>query len=86
MSRVELLPQPLEGEAEGTSSRLTGIKAELGEVQECAGTISGQVDGKEFSGKFAEVTETETPSAAEYSPRFLIFFLTRPNKEKQPAY
>ena len=56
---VELLPQPMEGEAEGTSSRFTGKKEELGVVQEFAGTISGQVDGKEFSGDFAEIAETE---------------------------
>lgn len=51
---VELLPQPLEGEADGASSRFVGTHDKLGIVQEFAGTISGEVDGTPYSGDFKE--------------------------------
>lgn len=55
--QVELLPQPLEGEAEGTSSAFVGTHDNLGIVQEFAGTISAEVDGTPFAGEFAETAE-----------------------------
>ncbi len=55
--QVELLPQPLEGEAQGMSSRFVGKHDNLGIVQEFAGTISAQVDGTPFAGEFAETAE-----------------------------
>jgi hypothetical protein len=51
---VELLPQPLEGEAEGTSSRFAGTHDNLGIVREFAGTISGEVEGTPYTGDFKE--------------------------------
>lgn len=55
--QVELLPQPLEGEAEGTASSFVGTHDNLGIVQEFAGTISAEVDGTPFAGEFAETAE-----------------------------
>lgn len=52
--QVELLPQPLDGEAEGTSSRFVGKHEKLGIVQEFAGTISGEADGTPYAGDFKE--------------------------------
>jgi hypothetical protein len=52
--QVELKAQPLEGEAEGTSSRFIGMHENLGIVREFAGTISGQVEGTPYSGDFKE--------------------------------
>jgi hypothetical protein len=52
--QVELLPIPLDGEAEGSSSRFVGTDDHLGVVQEFAGTISGEVDGKPYAGDFQE--------------------------------
>ena len=43
--QVELMPVPLEGEAEGISSRFVGKNEKLGVVQEFAGTISGEAEG-----------------------------------------
>jgi hypothetical protein len=53
--QVDLAPQPLAGEGEGTSSRFVGQQDNLGKVQEFAGTISGEVDGTPFAGDFKEV-------------------------------
>lgn len=52
--QVELSTSPLDGEAEGTSSRFVGKHENLGKVQEFAGTISGEVDGTPFTGDFKE--------------------------------
>jgi hypothetical protein len=52
--QVELQPVPLEGEAEGTSSRFVGQHEKLGVVQEFAGTISGAVAGTPYAGDFEE--------------------------------
>jgi len=52
--QVELTPQPLEGEAEGTSSRFVGTHDSLGMVREFAGAISAEVDGTPYVGEFAE--------------------------------
>lgn len=52
--QVELMPVPLEGEAEGTSSRFVGKHEKLGVVQEFAGTISGEADGTPYAGDFKE--------------------------------
>lgn len=52
--QVELAPQPLEGEAEGSSSRFVGTHDSLGIVQEFAGSISAEVDGTPYVGEFAE--------------------------------
>lgn len=52
--QVELMPVPLDGEAEGTSSRFVGQHEQLGLVQEFAGTISGDVNGTPYAGDFEE--------------------------------
>lgn len=52
--QVELTPSPLEGEAEGASSRFVGKHESLGIVQEFAGTISGEVEGTPYAGDFKE--------------------------------
>jgi hypothetical protein len=58
--QVELLPQPLDGEAEGTSSRFFGKHERLGVVQEFAGTISGEADGIPYAGDFKEESHGHT--------------------------
>jgi hypothetical protein len=52
--QVELSAKPLDGESNGRSSRFVGFHENLGVVQEFAGRISGEVDGKPYSGDFAE--------------------------------
>ena len=56
--QVELVAKPLDGEANGVSSRFVGVHDSLGVVQEFAGTISGEVDGTPYSGEFAEEAHT----------------------------
>lgn len=55
--QVELLTTPLDGESAGASSRFVGQHDNLGKVQEFAGTISGEVDGKPYAGDFKEEPE-----------------------------
>jgi hypothetical protein len=55
--QVDLLPQPLSGESEGSSSRFVGQHDNLGKVQEFAGTISGEADGTPDAGDFKEEPE-----------------------------
>lgn len=52
--QVELAASPLDGEAEGASSRFVGKHESLGKVQEFAGTISGEVEGTPYAGDFKE--------------------------------
>lgn len=52
--QVDLMAQPLDGEADGTASRFVGKNEKLGVVQEFAGTISGDVEGTPYAGDFAE--------------------------------
>lgn len=52
--QVELTPQPLEGESEGSSSRFVGTHDSLGIVREFAGSISAEVDSTPFVGEFKE--------------------------------
>jgi hypothetical protein len=52
--QVELVAQPLEGEADGMSSRFVGQHESLGKVQEFAGSITGEVDGTPYAGDFKE--------------------------------
>ncbi len=52
--QVELAAAPLDGEAEGTSSRFVGKHENLGKVQEFAGTISGEIEGTPYTGDFKE--------------------------------
>ena len=52
--QVELTPKPLDGEAEGTSSRFVGTHDSLGIVREFAGSISAEVDGTPYVGEFVE--------------------------------
>jgi hypothetical protein len=54
MTEMELLANPLEGEAEGTSSRFVGTHETIGIVREFSGTISGVVDGTPYTGDFKE--------------------------------
>jgi hypothetical protein len=55
MFQVELTPDPLAEEADGTASRFIGQHESLGIVREFSGTISGQVDGTPYAGDFQEV-------------------------------
>lgn len=52
--QVELAPQPLENESDGSSSRFVGQHDSLGKVQEFAGTISAEVEGTPYAGDFNE--------------------------------
>jgi hypothetical protein len=54
MTELDLAAKPLEGEAEGTSSRFVGTHETIGIVKEFAGTISGQIDGTPYTGDFKE--------------------------------
>ena len=55
MTEMELVAKPLEGEAEGTSSRFVGTHDSIGIVKEFAGTISGQIEDTPYTGDFKEV-------------------------------
>ncbi len=52
--QVELLPTPLEGEADGFASRFVGRHDSLGIRREFAGTISAVIDGTPYAGDFKE--------------------------------
>jgi hypothetical protein len=52
--QTDLLPVPLEGEADGLSSRFVGTHEKLGIVQEYAGTISAEIEGTPYTGDFEE--------------------------------
>jgi len=54
-TEIELVAKPLDGEAEGSSSRFVGTHDNLGIVKEFAGTISGEVAGTPYVGEFKEV-------------------------------
>lgn len=54
MTEMELTAQPLEGEAEGTSSRFVATHETIGIVKEFAGTISGEIEGTPYTGDFKE--------------------------------
>jgi hypothetical protein len=52
--QADLLPMPLEGEADGLSSRFVGKHEKLGIVQEYAGTMSAEIEGTPYTGDFEE--------------------------------
>lgn len=52
--QADLIASPLDGEAEGLSSRFVGQHENLGKAQEFAGTISGEIDGTPYAGDFKE--------------------------------
>lgn len=54
-TEIDLDAQPMPGEAEGTSSRFVGTHDNIGIVQEYAGTLSGEVEGKPYTGDFKEL-------------------------------
>ncbi len=54
MTELDLAAMPLEGEAEGTSSRFVGTHDTIGIVKEFAGTISGEIEGTPYTGDFKE--------------------------------
>ena len=54
MTELDLTAKPLEGEAEGSSSRFVGTHDTIGIVQEFSGTISGEVEGTPYTGDFKE--------------------------------
>ena len=62
-TELELLAQPLEGEAEGVSSRFVGTHDNIGIVKEFEGTITADVDGTPYTGDFKE-----EPHGAEHKP------------------
>ncbi len=51
---AELMPIPLDGEADGLSSRFVGKHEKLGIVQEYAGTMSAEIEGTPYTGDFKE--------------------------------
>lgn len=55
--QVVLKAAPQEKDSAGTSSRFVGKHEKLGKVQEFAGTISGEVNGKPYAGDFKEEPE-----------------------------
>lgn len=54
MTDVDLTAKPLEGEAEGTSSRFVGTHDTIGIEKEFTGTISGEIEGTPYTGDFKE--------------------------------
>jgi hypothetical protein len=54
MTEMELVAKPLDGEAEGMSSRFVGTHETIGIVKEFSGTISGEIDGTPYTGDFKE--------------------------------
>jgi hypothetical protein len=52
--QVTLKASPLEGEADGASSRYVGQHDSLGIVREFSGSISGEVGGTPYAGDFKE--------------------------------
>lgn len=54
MTEMELVAKPLDGEAEGTSSRFVGTHDTIGIVREFSGVLSGEIDGTPYSGDFKE--------------------------------
>jgi len=52
--QIELKAKPLEGEAEGSSSRFVGSHDSLGIVKEFQGTISAEVEGTPYVADFKE--------------------------------
>ncbi len=52
--QVELKPEPQNGDPTGTASCFVGKHEKLGVVQEFAGTITGEVNGKSYAGDFKE--------------------------------
>lgn len=59
MTEMDLVAKPLEGEAEGMSSRFVGTHDTIGIVKEFSGTVSGTVDGTPYTGDFKELPHTE---------------------------
>ena len=58
---VDLMALPLEGEANGESSRFVGTHESLGKVQEFAGSVTAEVEGTPLSGDFKEEPHTHEP-------------------------
>ncbi len=54
MTELDLTAQPQDGEAAGSSSRFAGTHDTIGIVKEFSGTISGEIDGTPYEGKFKE--------------------------------
>jgi hypothetical protein len=54
MTEMDLTAKPLEGEAEGTSSRFAGTHDTIGIFEEFAGTISAEIEGTPYTGDFKE--------------------------------
>ncbi len=55
MTEIDLEAQPLDGEPAGSSSRFVGKHDNLGIVQEYAGTLTGVIEGKPYTGDFKEM-------------------------------
>lgn len=53
-TEMELIAQPLEGEAAGSSSRFVGTHDTIGIEKEFAGTITGLIGGTPYTGDFKE--------------------------------
>lgn len=55
--QIKLTPSPLEGETKGMSSRFVGTDDKFGKEQEFEGTLTGEIDGKQYNGDFKEKPE-----------------------------
>ncbi len=53
-AEFEAFPQPLAGEAAGTSSRFVGKHEAISKEQEFAGTLTGEIAGIPYTGDFHE--------------------------------
>lgn len=52
--QTDLLPQPLDGETDGASSRFVGTHETLKTVQDYSGTLTAEIEGTPYTGDFRE--------------------------------
>ncbi|QVL32530.1 hypothetical protein KIH39_01020 [Telmatocola sphagniphila] len=58
---LDLMAAPEKNDAPGTASCFIGKHERFGKEQEFGGTLSGEVEGKKFSGDFQELPEEPAP-------------------------
>ena len=52
--QTDLLPQPLDGETDGVSSRFVGTHETLKTAQDYSGTLTAEIEGTPYTGDFRE--------------------------------
>lgn len=52
--QTDLLPQPLEGDTDGVSSRFVGKHEMLKTVRDYSGTLTAEIEGTPYTGEFTE--------------------------------